>query len=157
MRSKVKVLPAWQYIIIFLPPIAYIFLATILKVVKSQSIIGNIIVISTIVLLSFITYYSIYQNKRFYIYLEGILSTISRDPGSSPLAKEILAKYRAEKKNNDLQINIPILPGILFCRFSIGKYKYHKKLEANSNICLYYNLDRSFGYICRSCFLPCWY
>ncbi|MBT2644633.1 MotA/TolQ/ExbB proton channel family protein [Bacillus sp. ISL-41] len=129
MRSNVKVLPAWQYIIIFSPPIAYIFLANILKVVKSQSVTGDIIVISTILLLSFITYYSIYQNKRFNIHLKGILETINRDPGSSPLAKEILAKYRAEKKNDDLQINIPSFLESYFADFQLENTNIVKNLK----------------------------
>lgn len=127
MRSKVKVLPAWQYII-FLPPIAYILLIN-LDLVKSQSLTGDIIVITTIALLSGIAFYSIYQNKRFYIYLEGILSTISRDPGSSPLAKEILDKYRAEKKNNDLQINIPSFLESYFADFQVENTNIVKNLK----------------------------
>ena len=90
MRSKSRVLPAWQYVI-FLPPLAYLILINF-DLVKSQSLTGDIIVVATIGLLSVITFYSIYQNKKFYIHLEEILATLNRNPESSSLAKDILRK-----------------------------------------------------------------
>lgn len=127
MRSKARVLPAWQYII-FLPPLAYLLLINF-DLVKSQSLTGDIIVVATIGLLSVITFYSIYQNKRFYIHLEGILETLNKNPESSSLSKDILAKYRVEKKNDDLQINIPSFLESYFAGFKLENTNIVKNLK----------------------------
>jgi biopolymer transport protein ExbB/TolQ len=61
--------------------------------------------------------------------LEGILAAIKRDPESSSLAKEVLAKYRAEKKNGDLQINIPSFLESYFADFELENKNIVKSLK----------------------------
>ncbi|WP_226086028.1 MotA/TolQ/ExbB proton channel family protein [Mesobacillus sp. S13] len=127
MRSKAQVLPKWQYII-FLPPIIYVA-AVYFGLVKSQSFIGNTIILATIGLLAFITHYSIKQNKRFYIYLENLLAAIKRNPDSSALVENILEKYQAERKNSDLQINIPSFLESYFADFELENKNIVKSLK----------------------------
>jgi biopolymer transport protein ExbB/TolQ len=127
MRSKAAVGPLGRTLI-FSPVFIYL-LASFSKLIKSQSIIGGTIVVATLGLLAVITYYSINQNKKVFNYLEGLLSTIKRDPESSPLAKEVLAKYRAEKKNDDLQINIPSFLESYFADFELEKKNIVKSLK----------------------------